>query len=101
MMLSLWTHNNPLLAPIMLMTACALLGFAVAYIALRIGRQRAIAAKVDEHTKSALTHLHAQLDDRDATIIDLNNRTMTQKQRIAVMILYLTKAITEGKLDDI
>jgi len=100
MMLSLWTDNNRLLAPIMVIVATAVISFALALGVMFMTRKRFMARSIDEHSKGELRYLHAQLTQYEADIQQLNDRITALKQKIAVIALCLGRAVTEVKLDD-
>ena len=97
---TLFTLQNPRLAPILVMIATTLIGFALALGVMLMTRKRFMARSIDEHSKGELRYLHAQLTQYEADIQQLNDRITALKQKIAVIALCLGRAVTEVKLDD-
>ena len=97
---TLFTLNNPRLAPILVIIATAVISFALALGVMLMTRKRFMARSIDEHSKGELRYLHAQLTQYEADIQQLNDRITALKQKIAVIALCLGRAVTEVKLDD-
>jgi len=100
MLSTLFTLQNPLLAPIMVIIATAVISFALALGVMLMTRKRFMARSIDEHSKGELRYLHVQLTQYEADIQQLNDRITALKQKIAVIALCLGRAVTEVKLDD-
>lgn len=96
----LFSLNNPMLSPILIMVACFLLGGMVSYIILRIGSNRRIGRSIREYAKAETARLHAQLDACLETGDTLKAQNIALKQKIAAMSLYLGKAVTEARIDE-
>ena len=94
MMLSLWTDNNRLLAPIMVIAATAIISFGLSYLALRLGDKARNWRRVEIHAGEALAHLETQLRACEATVETLNTRLVSQKVAISQMILHMNKALS-------
>jgi len=100
MLNTIFTLNNPRLAPILVIIATAVISFALALGVMLMTRKRFMARSIDEHSKGELRYLHAQLTQYEADIQQLNDRIVALKQKIAVIALCLGRAVTEVKLDD-
>lgn len=100
MLNTIFTLNNPRLAPILVIIATAVISFALALGVLFLTRKQFMAKSIDEHSKGELRYLHAQLTQYEADIQQLNDRITALKQKIAVIALCLGRAVTEVKLDD-
>jgi len=100
MLNTIFTLNNPRLAPILVIIATAVISFALALGVMLMTRKRFMARSIDEHSKGELRYLHAQLTQYEADIQQLNDRITALKQKIAVIALCLGRAVTEVKLDD-
>jgi len=100
MLNTIFTLNNPRLAPILVIIATAVISFALALGVMFMTRKRFMARSIDEHSKGELRYLHAQLTQYEADIQQLNDRITALKQKIAVIALCLGRAVTEVKLDD-
>ena len=100
MLNTIFTLSNPRLAPILVITATAVISFALALGVMLMTRKRFMARSIDEHSKGELRYLHAQLTQYEADIQQLNDRITALKQKIAVIALCLGRAVTEVKLDD-
>jgi len=99
-MLSLWTDNNRLLAPIMIIVATAIISFALALGAMLMTRKRFYMKSIDEHSKGELRYLHAQIKQYEDDIRLLNDRIISMKQKIAAITLFLGKAVHEAGVND-
>ncbi len=100
MLNTIFTLNNPRLAPILVIIATAVISFALALGVMLMTRKRFMARSIDEHSKGELRYLHAQLTQYEADIQQLNDRITALKQKIAVIALCLGRAVTEVKLDE-
>lgn len=93
---TIFTLNNPMLAPILIMIACGFIGFGVAYLVMLLFRKRFTYKVIDIHTRGALRA-------RDAYIVRLNNRVddlsaenaMLKGQTLAMKI-FIKKALSES-----
>jgi len=99
-MLSLWTDNNRLLAPYMVMAATAIIAFALAYILMLVTRKRRLAKAIDEYSKGELRYLQAQITQYETDIKLLNDRIIYLKQKIAIICLHLGKAVHEAGINE-
>lgn len=99
-MLTLFSLNNPLTAPIMIMCAAFVLGGGVASLAFLIGRKFYYDKRVQEYAKAETARLHAQLDACLEANDTLKAQNLAMKQKIGAMSLYLGKAVTEARIDE-
>ena len=100
MLNTIFTLNNPRLAPILVIIATAVISFALALGVMLMTRKRFMARSIDEHSKGELRYLHTQIKQYESDIRLLEDRIVTLKQKISVIALYLGKAVTEVKLDE-
>ena len=100
MILSILTNYSRVLAPILLLVGVALVSFSLSYILLRIGIDRKIKKKINIYSENALSNLTSDLNDAIEYIIELESKVITQKANIQVMVLHISKALTEGSLDE-
>lgn len=95
----LFTLNNPMIAPIMVMIACFALGGVVAYIVLVAGRKRFVYRSIEHHTKGALRTRDAHIRRLNKELDDLSARNGMLKAKIGTMALFLGKAIAQAEID--
>ena len=99
MLSNLFTLQNPWMAPVMIMVACFLIGGVVAAVAFLLARKSYVGKRVRDYAKAETARLHAQLDACLEANLDLKDSNLMYKQKISAMTLFITKALTEAKLD--
>jgi len=95
-----FTLNNPLLAPILIMITCFLLGGALACGVFWLARKRYYDNRVQEYAKTELARLETQHAGDMDRITDMEERNVALKVRIAQIALFLGKAITQAQIDE-
>ena len=100
MLNTIFTLNNPRLAPILVIIATAVISFALALGVLFLTRKQFMAKSIDEHSKGELRYLHAQLTQYESDIRLLEDRIITLKQKIAAITLFLGKAVHEAGVNE-
>ena len=100
MLNTIFTLNNPRLAPILVIIATAVISFALALGVMLMTRKRFMARSIDEHSKGELRYLHAQIKQYESDIRLLEDRIITLKQKIAAITLFLGKAVHEAGINE-
>ena len=95
----LFTLNNPMIAPIMVMVSCFIIGGAVACGAFLLARKSYYDKRVQEYAKTELACLETQHAGDLDRISDLEDRNVALKVKIAQISLHLGKAITHAEID--
>ncbi|RLD19120.1 MAG: hypothetical protein DRI69_09075 [Bacteroidetes bacterium] len=100
MLNTIFTLQNPMIAPIMVMVATAIISFALALGVLFLTRKQFMAKSIDEHSKGELRYLHAQIKQYEKDIGLLNERIIYLKVKIASITLHLGKAVQEAGINE-
>lgn len=82
MMLTLFTLNNPMIAPYMVIAATMVLSTIGAYIGFRIGFRKQVLSKAPEAMKTELRSLQDELRACYASMSDMNAEKVEAKLRI-------------------
>ena len=92
--------TNPRLSLYLTMSGCFILGCAVGFTLARVGLQRRIGKRIDEHTDNALSDRDAQLAACLDTISEREAQLAGYKVRVKAMVVFLAKAVeTAGRIE--
>ena len=94
--------TNPRLAFYLAMAGAVIAGAVIGYILARVGLQRRIGKKIDEHTGNALSKRDAQLAACLETISEREAQIAGYRVRFKAMVVFLAKAVeTAGGIENV
>ena len=85
--------TNPRLAFYLAIAGAVIVGAVIGYLLARVGLQRRIGKRIDEHTGNALSKRDAQLAAYLGEITELESQLAGYKVRFKAIMVFLGKAV--------